>query len=1329
MTPNRITFQLQPAQSRAFTTRATEVLYGGAAGGGKALALDTPIATPSGWRMMGDLMPGDFVFDDCGQPRAVEAISETWENRRCYRLTFDDGATIVASAEHLWRTFDACELAALTRRTPEWRAARRARRPSRATGRRSKAFTASITARNKAAPPKIQDAPKGTIRTTAGLAASVRTPTGRANHAIPTPSPLALPQADLPVDPYALGFWLGDGTRGQGAITQAPEDMEQVRKHFEAAGFQVRKRSSQPTAWGILGLQKALRLAGWLHTRAIPPAYLRASEAQRLAMLQGLMDSDGSADENGNLEFTTTNASAADSFEELLASLGIKAHTSTGRAMLNGKDCGLKWRVNFTTTLTAFRLPRKAARQAKSKARRTSSFRYLVACDEIAPVPVRCIQVQGGMFLAGRAMIPTHNSFLMRVAAIAWCQMIPGLQVALFRRTYPDLNNNHMEGPSGFPAMLAPLMAAGAARIVAGEITFPNGSRIALCHCQYEKDKYRYQGAEFHVLMLDELTHFTETIYTFLRARVRMTGLQLPPHLRGLFPRILCSANPGGVGHCVRFGEVWTDAGWKDIWEVKPGDKVYSRDSDGRIVLKTVTQLHRHLAEKLLRYEARGLTIEATPEHKIGVMRGERFILTPLTELPGQAYIARSAKWDGGEGMGELKIPFVQTGRKSAVKQPLSVTPLQFAALAGWTMTEGCVGKYSSEWRWNIAQTKQPQRAKIKELLTECGFKFQATESGFTIASESWVKFWTAAKCRFKRVPTMIMQKANRAEIMAFIIAAVDGDGHWTIYGESGQFYTSSPGLADDFQELACKVGFATCLSHRERENRLGQSYCVNFKSADRTEILTGNHRYKVTTKTKRAKPAKEIVGRFEVACIGVEDTHNFFIRQNGSVWISGNSWVKRTFVNRGTEAQRMPDSEGGMTRQFIPAKLSDNPALLASDPTYAARLAGLGDPLLVRAMLDGDWNIVAGAMFGEVWRQARHTVRPFAIPADWPIWWGMDDGFSAPASIHFVTRDPSTTTIFVLGEIYRPQMLPAEIHARISRMSRNILLWHGPDDLRPHGEVAPGILDGAAFADTGQSTERGQKVISRGAQLRALGLKIDAAEKWPGSRIHRARELHRLLAPNPNDPRGLPGIRFFTTCEKAIETIPALPRDANNIEDVDTNAEDHCFIAGTKIATAEGEKAIENIREGDIVWTRNGLRPVVFVCPPRQAEVMELHCEERTLVGTPNHKIPTSQGKVELWRMTHSVTVYTWNQKSFQNAENPLPPFGQVLPACAAVPVLNESFAVAGEKKGLQMVYNFTVQDEHEYFANGLLVCNCYDSVTYALQRATRKFAQKRVA
>jgi len=143
------------------------------------------------------------------------------------------------------------------------------------------------------------------------------------------------------------------------------------------------------------------------------------------------------------------------------------------------------------------------------------------------------------------------KSHLMRAAFIYWCSAIDGLQCYLFRRTFPDLWRNHMDGPGSLQELLRPLVRQGYAGYNGGKNywEFWNGSKIHLCHCQYDKDKENYQGAEIHVLAIDQLEQWTRDVYKFLRAQVRLGGLPLPDEYIGRFPRILNGANPGGVGH------------------------------------------------------------------------------------------------------------------------------------------------------------------------------------------------------------------------------------------------------------------------------------------------------------------------------------------------------------------------------------------------------------------------------------------------------------------------------------------------------------------------------------------------------------------------------------------------------------------------------------------------------------------------------------------------------------------------------------------------------------------------------------------------------------
>jgi len=143
------------------------------------------------------------------------------------------------------------------------------------------------------------------------------------------------------------------------------------------------------------------------------------------------------------------------------------------------------------------------------------------------------------------------KSYLLRVSGIRWCVEVGGIQVYLFRRTLPDLRDNHLRGPTSFQVLLDEFTTAGRVkyRSVENEFEFWNGSILHLCYCDSENDVEKYRGAEIHVLMIDELTHFSEFQYRFLRSRVRVAGLKVPEQYKVLLPRIETASNPGSIGH------------------------------------------------------------------------------------------------------------------------------------------------------------------------------------------------------------------------------------------------------------------------------------------------------------------------------------------------------------------------------------------------------------------------------------------------------------------------------------------------------------------------------------------------------------------------------------------------------------------------------------------------------------------------------------------------------------------------------------------------------------------------------------------------------------
>ena len=435
---------------------------------GKALALDTPLPTPAGWTTMGAVAVGDRLLGADGRPVRVVAATGVLTGRPCYEVEFSDGSVIVADAQHQWLT--------------ETRAARRARQGARARG---------------GAP-----RPGPAVVTTAEMAATLRCATadGRLNHSVATTAPLQLPPADLPIGPYTLGVWLGDGTSATAASTSTDPE---IAEHVEAEGYRVVRqpglrsgirlpaelpvaerscavcgepfvpRTSQvrtcgrscggrarsvssavppPSCPGCGGpssglrrcaacpaahgtFQGLLRTVGVLWHKHVPGVYQRASEEQRRALLAGLMDTDGTVTTTGNLQFTVTSGGLAEDVRELVVGLGYRCSTTTRTVRGRRPESSTAYTLNFACEDEVFRLDRKRLLHKERSAEHghRERPRHVVDVRPVASVAVRCVEVDGAdhLYLAGRSMVPTHNSTLGLDFARS-CSVKHGLTSAVF---------------------------------------------------------------------------------------------------------------------------------------------------------------------------------------------------------------------------------------------------------------------------------------------------------------------------------------------------------------------------------------------------------------------------------------------------------------------------------------------------------------------------------------------------------------------------------------------------------------------------------------------------------------------------------------------------------------------------------------------------------------------------------------------------------------------------------------------------------------------------------------------------------------------------------
>lgn len=168
------------------------------------------------------------------------------------------------------------------------------------------------------------------------------------------------------------------------------------------------------------------------------------------------------------------------------------------------------------------------------------------------------------------------KSYLMRVMAIILCLEVDNLTVYIFRRLFKELLANHIYGPTGFLTMLKPMIDDGLVIYNKSEqyILFTEtGSRIWLAHCQHEDDVLSYLGADFHVLLVDEASQFTEKMLRFLRSRVRLGALNVPDKWKGLLPKILYGTNPRGPAHgYLKRGFVDISQSLDHIWRADEDD-------------------------------------------------------------------------------------------------------------------------------------------------------------------------------------------------------------------------------------------------------------------------------------------------------------------------------------------------------------------------------------------------------------------------------------------------------------------------------------------------------------------------------------------------------------------------------------------------------------------------------------------------------------------------------------------------------------------------------------------------------------------------------------
>lgn len=341
---------------------------------GKAGSLTTVLATPVGWTTIGDVQIGHEVLDEDGKPCHVTGKSEVFLGPT-YEVEFANGAVETVHGEHEWTVID---VYGRPKNVADWR----------------DEWWAARTL------------------TTSHMASRFRTPGGQLRWRVPTARSLELPTAPLPIAPYTLGAWLGDGVSANGLLTLNRQDSEHIAPRIPGGHFVPSGEHENSRSYRVPGLMAQLRTLGVLGDKHIPMTYLRASIEQRRELVRGLWDTDGYRQGDSD-EITLTDERLARDVEELLTSLGLVVRFRTGRATIKGVDYGPKYRIAARFDFNPYHLPRYDWKPRGAQASRHTQH-TVVDIRRVADQPTQCIEVDSPshLYLTGRSMIPTHNSFM-----------------------------------------------------------------------------------------------------------------------------------------------------------------------------------------------------------------------------------------------------------------------------------------------------------------------------------------------------------------------------------------------------------------------------------------------------------------------------------------------------------------------------------------------------------------------------------------------------------------------------------------------------------------------------------------------------------------------------------------------------------------------------------------------------------------------------------------------------------------------------------------------------------------------------------------------------
>ena len=645
--------------------------------------------------------------------------------------------------------------------------------------------------------------------------------------------------------------------------------------------------------------------------------------------------------------------------------------------------------------------------------------------------------------------------------------------------------------------------------------------------------------------------------------------------------------------------ELLTRKGFKNIKEVKVGELVATLNPETRTMeYQPITKFweYDYDGDMIDVYQTQGVSFSVTPNHRVwySTQKINKLRKTLAENLPSLFKIPQWNKWKGEEPPKE--VVFSSDGNNGRTIKFDIETWVKFL---GWYLAEGNCSK--SRYAITITQLNKKGRKEIKKILDNVqGINYHETKKDFVLNNKALYKYLSQfGTSNYKYIPDDVKQYPPKL-LELLLKALVEGDGTW-YKDKQGVFVTSSKRLADDVSEIAIKCGYRPKLNYVENDNPKGSPF--GQKRRWRVSLLYRNGK-DTEVRKKRSLKRKHYKGK--IYSVTVPPYHTVLIRHRGRIaWIGqsaeyeliafdelthfteeqytyllsrlrtnkkdvqpimraasnpggiGHNFVKARFIDP-AEPYEIWKPERGGTRQFIPAKVYDNPHINQED--YIENLEALPEDTR-KALLDGDWNVFGGQVFKEFDPKV-HVITPFEVPTHWPKYMALDWGFTKPFAILWgavASEDYKIGkqvipkgSVVIYREYYGNQK--GKTNAGLEMPAREVA-WEIIK--RENEPVHVRVADPATWA------HRGHDGPSISEIFHEEGVYMMRADN---DRLAGKMQIHDRLR---LDEDGNPRLFFMDNCRHLIRTLPALPYDPRNTEDVDTDSEDHLLIRQPMLATA----------------------------------------------------------------------------------------------------------------------------------------------------------------